>query len=164
MKSPITNTVRRPLDETPEVVGWALSHLDPLRPLTEALAALGCAGRAAMHKCDVSASSWDTTAFSLSWLLGNEDVADITWTLSVLPFGDGASMLSSCVRARAQTAAGDEQLLAAWPLLGRVVESHTARMLDAIAALAEDLAESQPHVYVGSLISEQLDVTAAIPA
>jgi hypothetical protein len=138
----ITNNIHRRLEEPFETASLALRRLQPVQPLRDALIALGLADLVSVHETEVPAATPELTAFSLTWVLAEGSAAHVTWTLSVARFGDGDSLLSACVRAGTDSATAERQLLAAWPLLGRIVEAHTTRVLNAVTELAEQLAEN----------------------
>lgn len=142
MNTLLTNNVHRWLEGPPETALAALGRLDPLRPLHDALSALGLDQRVSVRRTDVAAAeAGDRLSFSLTWLLADGSPAHVAWTLSVSPAGDGDSLLSATIRARSDSAASDRQLLAAWPVLGQIVESHTTRLFNAVSKLAEQLEE-----------------------
>jgi hypothetical protein len=78
----------------------------------------------------------------ISWSLPGGSRAELTWTASVDPFADNRSLLSSSLEAGANDANGRRRLLAAWPSIGRVFESLTARLFRSVAELADLLADS----------------------
>jgi hypothetical protein len=143
MNTLITNNVHRWLKEPPVTASAALGRLEPLQPLRDALSALGLDQRVSVRPTDLpGAECGDQLSFSLTWLLADGSPAQVAWTLSVSPAGDGDSLLSATIRARSDSAASDRQLLAAWPLLGRIVESHTTRLFNTVSKLSEQLEEN----------------------
>jgi hypothetical protein len=99
------------------------------------------------------ATATEPVSFSLARPLAEGSPAHVAWTLSVAPAGDGDSLLSASIRASTDSAAADQQLLTAWPLLGRIVESHITRVLNAVAGLAEQLAEDRLELAPAPLIA-----------
>jgi hypothetical protein len=143
MNTLITDNVHRRLEAPPEAASAALGSLDPLQPLRDALRALGVDQRVSLQGSRApAAGANDQLSFSLTWLLAEESSAHVAWTLSVSPASDGASMISATTRAGGGSAPSDRQLLAAWPVLGRIVESHTAQLINTISTLSEHLEET----------------------
>jgi hypothetical protein len=142
MNTLITTNVHRRLQEPFEAASVALRRLEPMQPLRDALTALGLAQNVSVRASQVPAAAPGTATFSLAWPLAEGTNAHVTWSLSVAPFGEVDSLLSASIRAGVDSPAAEQQLLAAWPLLGQIVESHTTRMLNALTELAEHVAGS----------------------
>jgi hypothetical protein len=143
MNTLITSNVHRHIDEPVETVAAALRRLDLVQPLRDALAALGLGQLVSVHGTEVPAAGVPGMAsFSLEWQLADASRAHVAWNLSVTPFGDDRSLLSANVRAGTKSAAGRQQLLAGWPVLRGIIESHTTRLLNAVTELAEHLSEN----------------------
>jgi hypothetical protein len=139
----ITNNVHRRLEEPFHSVAAALQRLEPVQPLRDALAALGVDELVSVRGTEVPAATASGTAtFSLTWQLADAGPAHVAWTLSVTPFGDHNSLLSASIRAGTDSPAAGQKLLAAWPLLGRIVEAHTTRRLNAVTEHAEQLTDT----------------------
>jgi hypothetical protein len=138
----ITTNVHRRLEEPFDAASVALRRLEPMQPLRDALTALGLGRTALVLASEVPAATPGTATFSLAWPLAEGTHAHVTWRLTVAPFGEFGSLLSASIRAGVDSPAAEQQLLAAWPLLGQIVESHTTRMLNAVAELAEHVAGS----------------------
>jgi hypothetical protein len=139
----ITNHLHRHLQTPPQTTSAALQRLDPLQPLRDALTALGLAHHVSLRRTDVpAATAGEPVSFSLAWPLADGSPAHIAWTLSVAPAGDDDSLISATIRASTDSAAADQQLLTAWPLLGPIVDSHTTRLLNTATELAEQLTEN----------------------
>jgi hypothetical protein len=122
----ISNNTRRPVDVDPQHAAVALDRLDPLRPLRDALIALGFDHRVAIRPIHTGASK-RSVSVGISWSLPGDSRAQLTWTASVDPSADNRSLLSCSVQAGANDANGRQRLLAAWPSIGPVFESLTAR-------------------------------------
>jgi hypothetical protein len=139
----ITNNTRRPVDVDPQLAAIALDRLDPLRPLRDGLTALGLDQRVAIRpiRTEAGASS-RSVSVAISWSLPGDSRAQLTWTASVDPSADNRSLLSSSVQAGANDADGRQRLLAAWPSIGPLFESLTARLFRSVAELADLLADS----------------------
>jgi hypothetical protein len=147
MSALITNRVHRRLEGPPESAAAALRHLEPLQPLRDALAALGLGHLVSVCRMDAPVhAAPELASFSLTWRLGHRSVARIAWTLSITPIDDHESLLSASVRAGTDSADARQQLLAAWPLLGRIVEAHTTRLLNAATELAEQFTDASPEL------------------
>ena len=143
MNSLITDNVHRYVEGPPDTASAALRRLDPLQSLRDALSVLGLEQRVSVRRTDVpAAEAGDRLSFALTWLLEDDSPAQVEWTLSVALAGDGGCILSATVRAGTDSPAADRKLLAAWPILGRIAESHTTRLLNAVRELADELAES----------------------
>jgi hypothetical protein len=140
MDTLISEHVHRRLDVPPATASEALGRLDPRHPLREALAALGLSSVASVQRTEVPAA---TAAFDLTWALPEGGAARVAWVFSIAPCSHGESMVSASIRAGADSEDAARMLLAGWSLLGRIVESHTTRLLDAVASLAEQLAEGE---------------------
>jgi hypothetical protein len=139
----ITNNVHRHLGEPPQAVAAALRRIEPLQPLRDALAALGLDHLVSVRRTEVPASRpLEIDSFSLTWRLAHHSSARVVWMLSVKALGDQGSLVSATICAGSNSATGRQQLLVAWPLLGRIIETHTTRLLNAAAELAEELAEN----------------------
>jgi hypothetical protein len=139
----ITNNAHRPVDVEPQFAAVALERLDPLRPLRDGLTALGLDQRVAIRALPTKAgASTGSVSAGISWSLPGGSRAELTWTASVDPFADNRSLLSSSVQAGADDANGRRRLLAAWPSIGPVFESLTARLFRSVAELADLLADS----------------------
>jgi hypothetical protein len=138
----ITNNTHRPVDVDPQLAAIALDRLDPLRPLREGLTALGLDHRVAIRPIYTKAgASTSSVSVGISWSLPGGSHAELTWTASVEPSGDDRSFLSSSVQAGADDATGRRRLLAAWPSIGPMFESLTARLFRSVAELADLLAD-----------------------
>jgi hypothetical protein len=138
----ITNNAHRPLDVAPQLAAIALDRLDPLRPLRDGLTALGLDHRVAIRPIPTKAGASTRSVSALvSWSLPGGSRAELTWTASVDPFADNRSLVSSTVQAGADDANGRRRLLAAWPTIGPVLDSLTARLFRSVAELADALAE-----------------------
>ena len=138
----ISNTTHRPIDVDPQHAAAALDRLDPLRPLRDGLTALGLDQRVAIRPIPTKAgTSSRSVSAGISWSLPGGSRAELTWTASVEPFDDNRSLLSSSVQAGADDVNGRRRLLAAWPSIGPVVESITARLFRSVADLADLLAD-----------------------
>jgi hypothetical protein len=139
----ISNNAHRPVDVDPQFAAVALDRLDPLRPLRDGLTALGLDDRVAIRPIHTEAgASTRSVSVGISWSLPGGSRAELTWTASVDPFDDNRSLLSSSVQAGADDADGRRRLLAAWPSIGPVFESLTARLFRSVAELADLLADS----------------------
>jgi hypothetical protein len=139
----ISNNAHRPVDVDPQHAAIALDRLDPLRPLRDGLTALGLDHRVAIRPIPTKAgASTRSVSAGISWSLPGGSRAELTWTASVEPFDDNRSLLSSSVQAGADDANGRRRLLAAWPSIGPVFESLTARLFRSVAELADLLADS----------------------
>jgi hypothetical protein len=138
----ITSNIHRRLEEPYEAAALALRGLDPTRSLRAATSALGLACLISICEIDAHERSAEMVAFSARWRLADGSAALLTWTVTVAPFGDGDTLLSASVRASTDSAAAEQQLLAAWPLIGGMAESHTRRMLDWVADVAGELTEN----------------------
>jgi hypothetical protein len=155
MKSVTTEHAHRPLDSGPAISALALRRIDPLRPLRDSLTALGLDGHVSIRQINSTATAGaPTTAFGLSWPLRGGSRAEIIWTASIHPFGDGSSLLSISVQAGAEDPAGCEQLLAAWPLISDTLKAHTARVFRAVTELTDLLTEDQPYSTTAPLITQ----------
>jgi hypothetical protein len=142
VNAPITNTLYRRVEISPEAAAAALGHIDPLQPLSGALTALGLTDRVSVRRTELPAPTADQPlSLTLTWRLANANQAQVVWTLAVSPTGDGDSLLSTTIQARGDHPTADPQLLAAWPLLQPIIHSHTTRLLGAVTALGEQLEE-----------------------
>jgi hypothetical protein len=138
----ISNNAHRPVDVDPQLAAIALERLDPLRPLREGLTALGLDHRVAIRPIHTKAgASTGSVSVGISWSLPGDSRAELTWTAAVEPFADDGSLLSSSLQAGANDANGRQRLLAAWPSIGPVFESLTARLFRSVAELADQLAD-----------------------
>jgi hypothetical protein len=138
----VSEQVHRPLDASPHAAALALGRLDPLRPLEDALAALGLGDVVVLQRADTSAPGGPVPdTISAVWPLPGGRHARASWSISVEPVAVGASLLSAAVRVGTDDPADQPRLLDAWPLIGPIVRTHTERMLAAIVELAEDLQE-----------------------
>jgi hypothetical protein len=139
----ITNNAHRPVDVDPQLAAIALDRLDPLGPLRDGLTALGLDQRVAIPPIHTQAgASTRSVSVAISCSLPGGSRAELTWTASVDPFDDNRSLLSSSVQAGADDANGRRRLLAAWPSIGPVFESLTARLFRSVSELADLLADS----------------------
>jgi hypothetical protein len=139
----ITNNAHRPVDVDPQLAAIALDRLDPLGPLRDGLTALGLDQRVAIRPIPTEAgASTRSVSVAISCSLPGGSRAELTWTASVDPFDDNRSLLSSSVQAGADDANGRRRLLAAWPSIGPVFESLTARLFRSVSELADLLADS----------------------
>jgi hypothetical protein len=139
----ITNNAHRPVDVDPELAAIALDRVDPLRPLRDGLTALGLDHRVAIRPIHTKAgASTRSVSVAISWSLPGGSRAELTWTASVDPTADNRSLLSSSVQAGTNDANGRQRLIAAWPSIGPVFESLTARLFRSVAELADLLADS----------------------
>jgi hypothetical protein len=139
----ITNNTHRPVDVDPQLAAIALDRVDPVRPLRDGLIALGLDQRVAIRPIHTKAgASTRSVSVAISWSLPGGSRAELTWTASVDPSADNRSLLSSSVQAGANDADGCQRLLAAWPSIGPVYESLTARLFGSVAELADLLADS----------------------
>jgi hypothetical protein len=139
----ITNNTHRPVDVDPRLAAIALDRLDPLRPLRDGLTALGLDHRVAIRPNPTKrGASTSSVSAGISWSLPGGSRAELTWTASVDPFADNRSLLSSSLQAGANDANGRRRLLAAWPTIGPVFESLTARVFRSVAELTDRLADS----------------------
>jgi hypothetical protein len=140
MHTVITNHVYRPLDTSPETTALALSRLEPLHPLHEALMALGLGRIVSIERTEPPASGTLTPVrFSVVWPLPDGHLGRVSWTVAVDPRADSGALLSVAVGAGTEEPAGASQLVAAWPLIGQIVDAQTTRLLRSVAAFAEDL-------------------------
>jgi hypothetical protein len=138
----ISNNTHRPVDVDPQHAAIALARLDPLRPLRDGLTALGLDHRVAIRPIPTKAgASTRSVSAGISWSLPGGSRAELTWTASIDPTADNRSLLSSSVQAGADDAHGRQRLLAAWPSIGHVFESLTARLCRSVAELADLLAD-----------------------
>ena len=152
MHALITDNAHRRLNEPFESVAAALRRLEPTQPLRDALASLGLSHLVSVQVTDVPATRSSAGAsFGLTWQLADHVRAHVAWSLAVTPLDDHDSLLSADVRAGTDSPAAGQQLLAAWPLLGRIVSWHTTRLLDAIRELAEQISESSPELALPQL-------------
>jgi hypothetical protein len=136
MHTVITDNVHRHLEQQPQAVAAALRRLQPLQPLRDSLLALGMGHLAVACRTDLPAeTAARTTSFSLTWQLAGGRRAHVSWALSVSALGTGDSLLSARIRAGTDCEGDGEALLAAWPVLGQIVESHTKRLLGAVTEL-----------------------------
>jgi hypothetical protein len=111
--------------------------------LRDGLAALGLDHRVAIGPIHTNAgASTRSVSVGISWSLPGDSRAVLTWTASVDPFDDNRSLLSSSVDAGANDTNGRQRLLAAWPSIGPVFQSLTARLFRSVAELADLLADS----------------------
>jgi hypothetical protein len=150
----ITNHVPRHLEGSPEAASAALRRLEPLQPLRDGLTALGLAHLVSLRRTEVpAATATEAVSFGLAWPLADGSSARVAWTLSVAPAGDGDSLLSASIRAGTDSAAAGQQLLTAWALLGRIVESHTTRLLNTVTELADQLAENSLELAPAPLVA-----------
>jgi hypothetical protein len=139
----LSDNAHRPVDVDPQFAAVALDRVDPLRPLRDGLTALGLDQRVAIRPIHTKAgASTRSVSLGISWSLPGGSRAELTWTASVDPFDDNRSLLSSSVQAGADDANGRRRLLAAWPAIGPVFESLTARLFRSVAELADLLADS----------------------
>jgi hypothetical protein len=138
----ISNNAHRPVDVDPRLAAIALDRLDPLRPFRDGLTALGLDHRVAIRPIHTKAgASTGSVSVGISWSLPGGSRAELTWTASVDPFDDNRSLLTSSVQAGPNDANGRQRLLAAWPSIGPVLESLTARLFKSVAELADLLAD-----------------------
>jgi hypothetical protein len=150
----ISNNAHRPVDVDPQFAAVALDRLDPLGPFHDGLTALGLDQRVAIRPIPTKAgASTRSVSVGISWSLPGGSRAELTWTASVDPFDDNRSLLSSSVQAGADDANGRRRLLAAWPSIGPVFESLTARLFRSVAELAELLADSTEPRQLSSAIA-----------
>jgi hypothetical protein len=134
----ITNNTHRSIDVDPQLAAIALDRLDPLRPLRDGLTALGLDHRVAIRPIHTRAgASGGSISVGISWSFPGGSRAEPTWTASVDPFAENGSLVSSSVQAGADDADGRRRLLAAWPAIGPVLESLTARLFRSVAELAD---------------------------
>lgn len=140
MSRHLTTNFHKPISASPDTAYAALKSLDPAPRMQRALGALGVADRViSSHRVEIAPRR--TTGYALVWWLAGDSRAEITWMASVRGDGDEGSLLSISARAEADDDRAYDQLLAAWPLLGRLAELHARRTLSAVAELADQLAE-----------------------
>lgn len=142
MKAVITNNAHRPVEASPETVSAVLRRLDPLRPLRNALEALGLDHLVSIASIDaLTTAPSGPVGFTFAWPLPNSGRAHLAWTAKVSAAGDEGSLLSVSVHAGTDDPAAEHRLLCAWPVIGQVAESLTTRLFRAVTELAETLAE-----------------------
>jgi hypothetical protein len=142
MARPIISNFHKPISASPETAYAALRSLDPAPRMQRALVALGVEDRVmASHRIQIAPRR--TTGYALVWWLAGDCRAEITWMASVKSDGADGSLLSVSARAECADERGYEQLLIAWPLLGKLAELHARRTLAAVAELAAQLAEDK---------------------
>lgn len=142
MARPISTSFHKPISASPETTYNALRSLDPAPRMQRALAALGVEDRMlSSHRIQIAPRR--TTGYALVWWLAGDCRAEITWMASVKSDGHDGSLLSISARAECADERGYEQLLIAWPLLGKLAELHARRTLAAVAELAGQLAEDE---------------------
>jgi 8-hydroxy-5-deazaflavin:NADPH oxidoreductase len=127
-----------PFDSPPRTVSSVLERLDPLRGLADALEALGLTGAVSFDRLDDSQNA--ITGFVLSWPLPEQGHVRVICEAIVQASSGGRSMVSVRIRADTDDPAGRSRLIAAWPLIGPVVEAQKARLTRALAELV-DIAE-----------------------
>jgi hypothetical protein len=138
----ISNNAHHSVDVDPQLAAIALDRLDPVSPLRDGLTALGLDHRVAIRPIHTRAgASTRSVSVGVSWSLPGGSRAELTWTAAVDPAGDNCTLLSSSVQAGANDAGGRQRLLAAWPSIGPVFESLTARLFRSVAELADVLAD-----------------------
>jgi hypothetical protein len=140
MSRPITTHFHKPVSASPETTYSALVALEPRPQLQRALTALGVDDRViSSHRIQIAPRR--CAGYALVWRLAGGTRAELTWMASVKSDGDSGSLLSIAVRAEAGDERSHEQLLAAWPVLGRLSDLHARRTLAAVAELADQYAE-----------------------
>ncbi|HKN94081.1 MAG TPA: hypothetical protein VJU60_07110 [Thermoleophilaceae bacterium] len=140
MNRPITRNFCKPVGAEPDRTYDALLRFEARPRLEEALSALGVSDRViSSHRLEVAPHR--AVGHALVWRLANGGRAEITWTACVSTDGGEGSVISLKMRASADSAASRTELLAAWPLLGRMAESHARRMISAVAELADRFPE-----------------------
>jgi hypothetical protein len=113
-----------------------------LHPLHEALVALGLGRIVSIQRTEAQASGTVTPLkFSAVWPLPDGHLGQVSWTVTVDPDAESGSLLSVAVRAATDEPAAGSQIVAAWPLIGEIIEAQTTRLLRSVAAFAEDLEE-----------------------
>jgi hypothetical protein len=141
--SAIANHACRPVDATPATTVAALKRLEPLRSVRDALAAVGLDHVVSIRRTESPVGVANAlTGFVVEWPLPSSGKAHINWTASVEMAGDGRSMLSVSVRADTDDPAARKELVAAWPLIGPVIDSETGRVFRAVTELAEQFDEN----------------------
>jgi hypothetical protein len=142
MNRAITSNFHKPISASPETAYQVLRQFESRARLEESLAALGVEDRViSSHRIELAPRR--ASGYSLVWRLADGCRAELTWTALVRPDGDEGSVLSIRLRASADDARSRAQLLAAWPLLGRMGEQHARRTLAAVAELADRFLEGE---------------------
>ena len=140
MNRPITRNFSQPVAAGPDETYAALIRFQARPRLEEALAALGIEDRViSSHRLEVAPRR--AVGHALVWRLANGGRAELSWTARVGSDGADGSLLSVKMRASADSAASRTELLAAWPLLGRMAEGEARRALAAVAELADRFEE-----------------------
>lgn len=140
MSRPITTNFHKPISASPETTYSALLALESTPQLQRALTALGVEDRViSSHRIEIAPRR--CAGYALVWWLAGGCRAEITWMASVESDGDGGSLLSVSMRTDADDDRSYEQLLAAWPVLGRLADMHARRTIAAVAELADQYAE-----------------------
>ncbi len=136
MNRPITRDFCKPVAAGPDKTYAALLRFEARPRLEEALSALGVEDRViSSHRIEVAPRR--AVGHALVWRLAHGGRVELSWTAWVSSDGADGSLISIKMRASADSSASRTELLAAWPLLGRVAEGHAGRALDAVAELAD---------------------------
>jgi hypothetical protein len=131
----LSDTMVRPVEASPKEVIAVLERLNPLRALEDALIALG------FKSVSVEASKPAAAApsgFVASWSLPEGLAARVACTFTVDPSGHGSSILSANLRAEADDARGQAQMIEAWPMIEPMVEGHVKRLFRSVVAMTEE--------------------------
>lgn len=142
MTRPITRNFCKPVAAGPDTTYAALARFEARPRLEEALAALGVEDRViSSHSLEVAPRR--AVGHALVWRLANGGRVELAWTAWVSTDGAGGSLLSIKMRAIPDSPTSRTQLLAAWPVLGRLAEAHAKRALAAVAELADRFDEDE---------------------
>lgn len=137
--SSLVSSVSSRIEASPSAVVAALARLDAFSAVRQALVALGVARFVSTHQVALPAfSNTDSTAFAVSWPMPAGGVASVTWTASVRWTSGSEAMLFVNVQAMADEVCDEAVLVAAWPLIGPLIESQTDRLLRAVVELTEE--------------------------
>ena len=140
MNRPITRNFRKVLASSEDRTYEALKRFHARPRLEEALIALGVEDRVvASHGIHIAPRR--ALGHTLVWQLAGGGRVELNWTAWVSSDGADGSTLSIKLRAAADSETSRAELLAAWPVLGRMAEGHARRTIVAIAELADRLDE-----------------------
>ncbi|HEY2604156.1 MAG TPA: hypothetical protein VGI67_21545 [Thermoleophilaceae bacterium] len=144
MNRAISSNFYKPIDAPPAASYAALTRLECTARLERAFAAMGVDDRIiSAHRIQLAPRR--AAGYAIVWRLAGGGRAEVSWTASVAGASEG-SLLSIAVRAYAQDDESYEEMLTAWPLLGRIAELHARRTLAAVAELACQIDAEGEHI------------------